>query len=104
MLQRNFVCSKLWDGQITVTTLIMRLLCWILWLFQTQYDHLNNLPMGNFNLNLFQFTEVLTEDNLGQCVEDLMSEMAEDPKMSKCWDKYSDEEQNMLQGNILFFQ
>merc|ERR1712170_207775 len=43
------------------------------------------------------FTEVLTEDNLGQCVEDLMSEMAEDPKMSKCWDKYSEEEQNMLQ-------
>merc|ERR1719147_659902 len=27
------------------------------------------------------FTEVLTEDNLGQCVEDLMSEMA---KIQKC--------------------
>merc|ERR1719445_3020287 len=43
------------------------------------------------------FSEVLTEDNIVQCAEDLLSEMAEDPEMSKCWDKYSEEEQTQLE-------
>merc|ERR1712038_27224 len=43
------------------------------------------------------FSEVLTVDNIIQCAEDLLSEMAEDPEMSKCWDKYSEQEQTQLE-------
>merc|ERR1712117_870615 len=38
------------------------------------------------------------ENDMGECVESVMEYMGEDKKMAKCWDKYSEEDQEALMG------
>merc|ERR1712179_532610 len=40
----------------------------------------------------------LDENDMGECVESVMEYMGEDKKMAKCWDKYSEEDQEALMG------
>merc|ERR1711860_77789 len=40
----------------------------------------------------------LDEVDMGECVESVMEYMGEDKKMAKCWDKYSEEDQEALMG------
>merc|ERR1711860_192842 len=40
----------------------------------------------------------LDEIDMGECVESVMEYMGEDKKMAKCWDKYSEEDQEALMG------
>merc|ERR1712117_30126 len=40
----------------------------------------------------------LDENDMGECVESVMEYMGEDKKMDKCWDKYSEEDQEALMG------
>merc|ERR1712117_162678 len=40
----------------------------------------------------------LDVNDMGECVESVMEYMGEDKKMAKCWDKYSEEDQEALMG------
>ena len=40
----------------------------------------------------------LGDNDMGECVESVMDYMGKDKKMAKCWDKYSEEDQEALMG------
>merc|ERR1711868_274427 len=49
-------------------------------------------------LHCLRRSMALDVNDMGECVESVMEYMGEDKKMAKCWDKYSEEDQEALMG------